>query len=143
MVFKRYFSLIFRINIFRYTKNLGPAKEKELVINARINSEKGFTLWELLIVLFLVGLLLGGVVPHYEGSREKTSEKINLTNIKLIEGAAQLYRLDTGVLPTTVDDLLLNPTGNRHWRGPYLDQWPKNPYSQNKTYEIDSLGKVN
>lgn len=110
--------------------------------DTRFNAEKGFTLWELIIVLFLVGLLLGGVVPHYEGSREKTSEKINLTNIKLIQGAAQLYRMDIGVFPTTVDDLMLNPTGTSLWRGPYLDQWPKNPYSQTKTYEIDGLGQV-
>ncbi len=110
--------------------------------NTRFKAERGFTLWELLIVLVLVGLLLGGVVPHYGGSQEKTIEKMNLTNIKQIEGAAQLYRLDVGVFPTTVDDLMLNLTGASHWKGPYLDRWPKNPYSQTKTYEIDSLGQV-
>lgn len=112
------------------------------MIKARFDAEKGFTIWELLIVLFLVGLLLGGVVPQYEGSREKTSEKIDLTNIKLIQGAAQLYRLDIGVFPTTVDDLMLNPTGASLWRGPYLEQWPKNPFSQTKAYVIDGLGQV-
>ncbi|MFZ3102815.1 MAG: type II secretion system protein GspG [Desulfitobacteriaceae bacterium] len=111
--------------------------------DVRLNAEKGFTLLELLLVLFLVGLLIGGVVPHYEGSREKTFEKLNLTNIKLIQGAAQLYRLDMGVFPTTVDDLMLNSTNNCNWRGPYLDQWPKNPYDQTKAYIIDGLGRVN
>ncbi|MHB8124039.1 MAG: type II secretion system protein GspG [Desulfitobacteriaceae bacterium] len=111
--------------------------------NTSFNRQKGFTLWELLIVLFLVGLLLGGVVPHYKGSREKTSEKVNQTNIKLIQGAAQLYRLDIGVFPTTVDDLMLNPTGVSHWQGPYLEQWPMNPYNQTKPYEINGLGQVN
>ena len=95
-----------------------------------------------MIVLFLVGLLIGGIVPHYEGSRETISVKVNLTNILLIEGAAQLYRLDIGVYPARVDDLMLNLTGDTHWKGPYLDHWPKKLDSQTETYEIDALGHV-
>lgn len=104
--------------------------------------EKGFTLWELLIVLFLMGLLLGGVIPHYESTKEKTSKQLNLANINLIQGAAQLYRLDIGVFPTTVDDLMLDHSGTGYWRGPYLDQWPKNPDDPTKPYVIDDLGMV-
>ncbi len=112
------------------------------MIDARFKTEKGFTLWEIMIVLFLVGLLIGGIMPHYGGSRENASAKVNLTNIQLIEGAAQLYRLDIGVYPARVDDLMLNLTGATHWKGPYLDQWPKKPDSPTETYEIDALGQV-
>jgi prepilin-type N-terminal cleavage/methylation domain len=104
--------------------------------------ENGFTLLEILIVLLLIGLLLGSIVSHYGSSKEKTSEMINQTNIRLIYGAAQHYRLDIGVFPETVDDLMLNRTGSEHWQGPYLDQWPLNPYDQTKVYHIDDLGRV-
>jgi general secretion pathway protein G len=104
--------------------------------------DKGFTLLEILIVLFLVGLLLGIVVPHYGSSKEKTSELVDQTNIKLIYGAAQHYRLDIGVFPAAVDDLMFNTTGSEHWQGPYLDQRPLNPYDQTKVYHIDNLGQV-
>ncbi|HWQ89276.1 MAG TPA: type II secretion system protein GspG [Desulfitobacteriaceae bacterium] len=110
--------------------------------NFRLIREKGFTLWEIVIVIFLTGLILGSVVPHYESSREKTSEKVDETNIELIEGAARLYHLDTGVFPAKVDDLMLNTTGSDVWQGPYLKQWPRNPDDKTRVYKIDSLGQV-
>lgn len=111
--------------------------------NAAYCEENGFTLLEILIVLFLIGLLLGSIVPHYESSKEKTSEIVNQTNVRLIQGAAQQYRLDIGVFPAGVDDLMFNTTGSEQWQGPYLEQWPLNPYDQTKVYHIDSLGRVN
>ena len=110
--------------------------------NAEFIKAKGFTLWEIVIVIFLTGLLLGSVVPHYESSRKITSEKVDLTNIKLIEGAARLYRLDMGIFPETVEDLMLNTTGSDAWQGPYLEQWPRNPDDETRVYYIDSLGQV-
>ncbi len=111
--------------------------------NAASCAENGFTLLEILIVLFLIGLLLGSIVPHYESSKEKTSEIVNQTNVKLINGAAQQYRLDIGVFPAGVNDLMYNTTGSEQWQGPYLEQWPLNPYDSTKVYHIDSLGRVN
>lgn len=105
--------------------------------------ENGFTLLEILIVLCFIGLLLGSIVPHYGSSKEKTSELVNQTNIRLIYGAAQHYRLDIGIFPEGVDDLMLNTTGSEHWQGPYLDQWPLNSYDPTKVYYIDDLGRVN
>jgi general secretion pathway protein G len=104
--------------------------------------DKGFTLWEIVVVIFLTGLILGSIVPRYESSRAKTSEKVDLTNIRLIEEAARLYRLDLGVFPTTVDDLMLNNTDSADWQGPYLEHWPRNPDDETRVYKIDSLGRV-
>lgn len=103
---------------------------------------KGYTLLEIMTVLFLVGLLLGSIIPHYGSSKEKTSELVDQTNIRLINGAAQDYRLDIGVFPSNVNDLMLNTIGSEHWRGPYLDKWPLNPYDETKVYNINKLGQV-
>jgi general secretion pathway protein G len=110
--------------------------------NAGYFEEDGFTLLEILIVLFLIGLLLGSIVPHYGSSKEKTFELVDQANIRLISGAAQDYRLDIGVFPSAVNDLMLNTTGSEHWRGPYLDKWPLNPYDQTRVYHIGELGQV-
>ncbi|MDD2234370.1 MAG: type II secretion system protein GspG [Desulfitobacteriaceae bacterium] len=104
--------------------------------------EDGFTLLEILIVLLLIGLLLGGLVPHYGSSKEKASELVDQANIRLISGAAQDYRLDIGIFPSTVNDLMLNTTGSEHWRGPYLDKWPLNPYVETRVYQIGEMGQV-
>ncbi|MHB1405661.1 MAG: type II secretion system protein GspG [Desulfitobacteriaceae bacterium] len=104
--------------------------------------DKGFTLYELLLVLFLMGLLLQVATPNFSSSRDRIKENVDLANIKKIEGATQLYRLDVGSFPRTVDDLLEPPSGMSNWNGPYLKELPTNPFETTRTYELNSIGQV-
>ncbi|SDH91812.1 competence type IV pilus major pilin ComGC [Desulfosporosinus hippei] len=107
-----------------------------------MGKQSGFTLWEVLIVLFLMGVLLTTFSQHF-GSASKTVQKhINQANIQRIEGAAQLYKIDVGTYPSSVRQLVHNPESVRNWQGPYLDEIPINPFDSELEYEIDSTGKV-
>lgn len=102
----------------------------------------GFTLWELLLVLFLMGILLTLVTPHFGSAAQEVRVRINQANIRKIEGAVQLYRIDIGTYPVSLTDLVYAPNGVSGWRGPYLKEIPVNPFNPSEDYQINSLGQV-
>lgn len=106
------------------------------------NCQSGFTLWELLLVLFLMGVLLTLVTPHFGSATNQVRIRVNLANVQKIEGAAQLYRIDVGIYPLSVSNLVHSPMGVSGWRGPYLSEIPINPFDSSRGYQIDALGQV-
>lgn len=107
------------------------------------NPEIGFTLWELLLVLFLLGVLLTSLTPHFGSAPTQVRQRVDLANRQKIEGSAQLYRIDVGTYPPNILDLVDAPNGVSGWRGPYLDEIPINPFDATQDYEINTMGQVN
>ncbi|KGK86361.1 prepilin cleavage protein [Desulfosporosinus sp. HMP52] len=107
-----------------------------------MGKQSGFTLWEVLIVLFLMGVLLATFSQHFGSATKTVQKQINQANIQRIEGAAQLYKIDVGTYPSSVRHLVHNPGSVRNWQGPYLDKIPINPFDSELEYELDSTGKV-
>jgi len=107
-----------------------------------MKKNSGFVLWELLVVLFLMGFILTLYTPHFGSASNHVRKQINRANIQKIEGSAQLYRIDVGTYPLSVSDLIESPMGVSHWQGPYLDEIPINPFDSEQGYEIDSSGRV-
>lgn len=108
----------------------------------REKKRSGFTLWELLLVLFLMGVLLTSFTPHFGSAANQVRIRVNRANVEKIEGAAQLYRIDIGIYPPSVSDLVHSPQGVSGWRGPYLNEIPINPFNAAQGYQIDALGQV-
>lgn len=106
------------------------------------NPELGFTLWELLLVLFLMGVLLTTLTPHFGSAPTWVRQRVDLANRQKIDGAVQLYRIDVGNYPLSVPDLIQAPNGVSGWCGPYLDEMPKNPFDAARNYEIGPMGQV-
>ena len=106
------------------------------------SGQSGFTLWELLVVLFLMGVLLTSVTPHFGSAARLVGIRVDLANMQKIEGAAQLYRIDVGTYPASVSDLLDAPKGASGWRGPYLNEIPMDPFDSTGSYLIDAFGQV-
>jgi general secretion pathway protein G len=122
-----------------------------------IRSRKsGFTLVELLVVLAILGLLAGLVGPRVLNQLGGAKTKTAAVQIKELEQAAELFKLDVGRFPTSqegLQGLVTQPAGVNGWNGPYLrkglpaDPWG-NPYryeNPGKHGEIDiySLGADN
>jgi general secretion pathway protein G len=120
---------------------------------------RGFTLIELMIVIVIIGILAALVVPKMTDSPEQARRTKAKVEIKNIENALKLYKIDNGVYPTTEQGLeaLVRkpdtaPTPNKWREGGYLegnkvpsDPWD-NPYyytsptQDGKDYEIVSYG---
>lgn len=100
-------------------------------------SEKGFTLIELLIVMIILSLLAALVAPKMFQKIGSSKQKAAKTQIALLGGALDQFRLDVGRYPSTqegLDSLRKNP-GVDHWDGPYLPKdTPLDPWSRAYIY---------
>lgn len=96
---------------------------------------QGFTLLEMLVVLVILGLLMGLVGPRMFGKVDSSKVKTAQTQIKMIRGALETYRLDMGSFPddkVALKYLYARPTDSglaKRWQGPYLDdEVPLDPW---------------
>ena len=103
-------------------------------------SQSGFTLVELMIVLFILGLLTALVAPRLMGRVGKAKQKTAQTQIHMLSTALELFYLDIGRYPTEEEGLkaLSQKPGNLpDWGGPYLEkEVPKDPWGHDYVYKI-------
>ncbi len=104
----------------------------------------GFTLVELLVVLVILGLLAGLVGPRVLGQLGGAKSKTAAVQIKDLEQAAELFKLDVGRFPTNdegLEALIERPGSAQGWNGPYLKKGgvPKDPWGN--AYHYESPGK--
>ena len=122
------------------------------------NTQYGFTLIELMIVVIIIAALSAMVVPRLSNRSEQAKITVAEADINSnISLALKLYKLDNGRYPTTAQGLkalLTKPSSTpapRNWNGPYLegeplDPWKveygyKSPGASNTTgYDLYSLG---
>ena len=101
----------------------------------------GFTLIELLVVLAILGLLAGLVGPRVLGQLGGAKTKTVAVQIKDLEQAAELFKLDVGRFPNQnegLEALVVKPAGAPGWNGPYLKKGgvPKDPWGNAYHYEV-------
>ena len=63
--------------------------------------EAGFTLIEIMVVVFILGLLVTLVAPRIVGRTDEARKVKAVADVKKIEEALHLYKLDNGTYPTT------------------------------------------
>jgi general secretion pathway protein G len=101
--------------------------------------EAGFTLIELMVVLFILGLLAALVAPRLIGQVGKAKAKSAQAQIQLLATALDLLYLDVGRYPTTEEGLkaLRDRVDNMPaWSGPYMDKMiPNDPWGRPYTYK--------
>jgi general secretion pathway protein G len=117
-------------------------------------SEAGFTLVEMLVVITIIGLIMGLVGPRVLSYLSESKVKTARIQIQGFSAALDLYHLDSGRYPTSAEGLgalVQKPDGAMSWNGPYLSSnlVPKDPWGrpyvykfpgQHGAYDIISLG---
>ena len=116
--------------------------------------EDGFTLIEVMVVVTILAILAILVVPKIVGRTDDARRTAAIVEIKNLEEALHLYKLDNGIYPTTdqgLQALVTKPeTGTvpRRWNPDgYLDAVPVDPWgnpyaflSDGNTYTLKSYG---
>jgi general secretion pathway protein G len=117
----------------------GNTKKEYRSIQRQAQSEKGFTLLELLVVMVIIGLLAGYVAPKYFSQVGKSEVKAAQAQIDSIEKALDQYRLDMGRYPATEQGLAVltvRPAAEPKWQGPYLKKTaPPDPWGRPYMYK--------
>ena len=91
----------------------------------------GFTLLDLLVVMVLIGLLATFVAPRYFAQVGKTQVKVARAQIDALDKALDQFRIDVGHYPTSEEELVVPPSGEPNWRGPYLKKGvPADPWGR-------------
>lgn len=107
------------------------------------NSQRGFTLLELLVVMVIIGLLAGYVAPKYFAQIGKSEVKTARAQIDALEKALDQYRLDVGRYPGSEQGLVAlvtRPADASKWHGPYLKKAvPLDPWGL--AYQYKSPGE--
>ncbi|WP_153118083.1 type II secretion system major pseudopilin GspG [Rhodocyclus tenuis] len=103
-----------------------------------INTKRGFTLLELLVVIVIIGLLAAYVGPRYFAQLGKSERSTAKAQIEGFARALDAYRLDLGHYPATahgLNALVIRPAGEVKWNGPYLQKAvPSDPWGNAYTY---------
>lgn len=115
---------------------------------------RGFTLIEIMVVVFILGLLVTLVAPKILGRTDEAKWTKAAADLRAIEQALHLYKLDNGIYPTTeqgLKALVTKPESGiipARWNSEgYLEKVPADPWgypylylSNGERYTLKSLG---
>jgi len=100
--------------------------------------EQGFTLLEIMVVVVIIGLLVAIVAPNFMGQIDTAAVNRAKADIRGIEAALNLYRLDNFRYPSTLEGLQALVTNPGEANAPnwhqQLERMPKDPWDQPYQY---------
>lgn len=107
----------------------------------RLNDNRGFTLIEIMVVVVILGILAGIVVPRLLDRPEEARRTKAAVQIKSLEEALGLFKLDNGFYPSTeqgLQALVSKPDSGRvpskYRAGGYIKKVPQDPWDNAYLY---------
>ncbi len=98
----------------------------------------------MLVVVTIIALFAALVAPRLLQQGDKARVTAARAQIKGLMGAISMYKLETGVYPTTdqgLEVLWTQPQGVNNWHGPYTDgEIPPDPWGNPYIYRYPSEG---
>lgn len=105
--------------------------------------QRGFTLTELMVVIFIIGLLATVVLINVLPSQDKAMVTKAEADIATLESAMEMYRLDNLAYPGAGDGLEALRTApaslaqaDRYRRGGYIKRLPEDPWGRPYQYNV-------
>jgi general secretion pathway protein G len=112
-------------------------------------SNRGFTLIEILVVVVIIGILGAVIVPNLLGRPDQARVTAAQSDLRNLANALEIYRLDNFNYPSTeqgLEALVSKPSGfpepkNYNPNG-YLKKLPTDPWGSAYVYERSARGFV-
>ncbi len=103
--------------------------------------QRGFTLIEIMVVVLILSILAAMVIPRIMDNPDKARVVKAKQDIRALESALNLYKLDNYDYPSTeqgLQALTQKPSGEpeaRNWKqGGYVEHLPKDPWQHDYQY---------
>ena len=106
--------------------NLQVSSLKSQVSSRRPNQQKGFTILELMIAMFILIILISVALPTYQRSIQHARETVLKENLFQMRRAIDQYTADKGKLPESLDKLIEDK---------YLREKPVDPVSEKAEWD--------
>lgn len=102
---------------------------------------RGFTLIEIMVVVAILAILAAAVIPRIMDEPDKARVVKAKSDIRAIEAALNLYRLDNYNYPSTDQGLealvsapSVSPEPENYKEGGYINKMPKDPWGNEYQY---------
>ncbi|WP_036233693.1 type II secretion system major pseudopilin GspG [Marinobacterium litorale] len=102
---------------------------------ARPSRMRGFTLMEIMVVIFIIGLLVAIVAPNVLGNQDKAMVQKVKADLSTLEQALDMYRLDNLRYPTSEQGLAalvqrpsIEPAPRSYRDDGYIRRLPEDPW---------------
>ena len=103
-----------------------------------MKKEHGFTIIEIMVVVAILAILASVLVPRIMDEPDKARIVKAKQDIRVIESALDLYKLDNFVYPSTeesIDALVTKPGDAPNWKkGGYVKKLPIDPWGNEYQY---------
>lgn len=82
-------------------------------------AQRGMSLIEIIIVIVLIGAVLTFVGTRVLGGADRAKANLAKSQVTTLAQKVEAFQMDTGRLPTTLDELVTAPGDAAGWLGPY------------------------
>jgi general secretion pathway protein G len=121
----------------------GPGARRDRPAAPRRRHARAYTLLEVVVVVFIIGLLATIVAPRILGRTDDARRTKAAADLASLAQALNLYRLDNGGYPTTDQGLAAlverptTPPVPKAWRSEgYVDRVPSDPWGNPYVYVL-------
>lgn len=105
-------------------------------------AQSGMSLIEIIIVIVLIGAVLTFVGSRVLGGADRAKANLAKSQVQTLAGKIEQFQMDTGRVPTSLDELVKQPGDASGWLGPYAkDSELKDPWGHNIEYRAPGDGR--
>jgi general secretion pathway protein G len=109
-------------------------------VAARAVTQSGMTLIEILVVLAIIGMIMGGLVFAYGALFGQGQEKVAKAQVSQIGSIASVYMMTNGEYPDSLDELIGKGLKKSQLKDPWGRDWFYNPSGDDGNFELCSGG---
>ena len=122
---------------------MSPAAKAAALRRQTPHSQAGFTLTELMVVIFIIGLLIAVVAPSVLRNQDKAMRQKVMADLATLEQALDMYRLDNLRFPSSEQGLaalvtkaVAEPVPRAWGSAGYIRRLPEDPWGTPYQYRM-------
>jgi len=105
-------------------------------------AQAGFSLIEIILVVVLIGGIVAFAASRILGGGDRAKANLAKAQVQTLAEKVQQFEMDTGSLPSSLDDLVKAPGNASGWLGPYVKEAElKDPWNHAYTYTMPGEGQ--